>query len=313
MATRSTVSRIIRNAYGRKYNLEAYEYDMASKTWHESSINYYIAKLYPLMDFFRNKWIHLTTVLLTLVIAIGTIYYYNTIMSYYQDAVTGESKVQALMQRRNDISINLAKAVFDYSRYERDVMTGIVALRTLVSDETQKAKVLQKLAAGPDMGTGSREAVTVTSGTDGQNPVTASSKTDGQDPATAGSGDPGYGAAPTKDFNPADAFRPLSALATGGAALSSLGSINPLGELMAVAEQYPDLKLSANFNSLMTALIDVEKDLATERLKYNDQVNIYTTTTAMFPGNLFAYLFGFPDMPYFTSTDDAKTLVPISY
>ena len=63
----------------------------------------------------------------------------------------------------------------------------------------------------------------------------------------------------------------------------------------------------------MTALIDVEKDLASERIKFNDAVNTYTTNTAKFPINVYAWIFGFQVRPYFEATEDAKSFKPIDY
>ncbi|MBW1942798.1 MAG: hypothetical protein JRJ51_08180, partial [Deltaproteobacteria bacterium] len=60
----------------------------------------------------------LPTGLLALVIG-GSIYYYNLLVITEQDVLAEKGKVQALLQRRNDISINLSKATFDYSRHER--------------------------------------------------------------------------------------------------------------------------------------------------------------------------------------------------
>jgi LemA protein len=89
--------------------------------------------------------------------------------------------------------------------------------------------------------------------------------------------------------------------------------MSSLSKLMALAEQYPDLKLSTNFQSLMAALIEVEKDLATERIKLNDMVNTYTTNVAMFPCNIFAFLYRFPRSSYFDATEEAKAFKLINY
>jgi len=83
--------------------------------------------------------------------------------------------------------------------------------------------------------------------------------------------------------------------------------------MLAVAEQYPDLKLSDNFNTLMAALVEVEKDLADERIKFNDAVNIYTTNLIRFPLNAYAWIFGFKSRPYFEATADASRFNPIVY
>jgi LemA protein len=98
-----------------------------------------------------------------------------------------------------------------------------------------------------------------------------------------------------------------AALVTGADSLAALD------RLLAVAEQYPDLKLSSNFQSLMTALIDVEKDLAVERIRYNDAANFYTTILYKFPTNFYAWVFGFEDLPYFEATHEAKRFKPIDY
>jgi len=101
--------------------------------------------------------------------------------------------------------------------------------------------------------------------------------------------------------------------ARAGETLSASKDLSPLTRLLALAEQYPDLKLSNTFINLMTALIEVEKDLAMERIKYNDAVNVYTTNTAIFPINIFAVIFRFKDKPYFEATQEAQKLKPISY
>ncbi|MBF0234327.1 MAG: LemA family protein [Desulfamplus sp.] len=309
MATR-TVTRIIKNAYGRRYNLDSYE--LATQPY-DFSIRESFSRLEPLFDFLRNRWIHIIGVVLTIILMIGTIYYYNTIMICLQNVDTGNSKVSALMQRRNDISINLSKAVLDYSKYERNVFTGIVALRTLVSGDAQKEQALRKLMESSDISktssaeSGTHVATATTSTSAGQTDNSGNTEKSLDKPVATN----GSAVKPVQSGSETSAINPL--VGTDNTLNSLSRALNPLGKLMAVAEQYPDLKLSTTFNSLMLALIEVEKDLAAERLKYNDQVNKYTTITAMFPGNFFAWLFNFPERSYFDSTEDAKSLVPIGY
>lgn len=87
---------------------------------------------------------------------------------------------------------------------------------------------------------------------------------------------------------------------TGG----SLGQV--LGRLMAVSEQYPDMKSSAPFKILMEKMVDIEDRLAVERGKYNDCVNLYTTHTASFPGQIFARAFGFESRQLFSAEAQAR-------
>ena len=63
----------------------------------------------------------------------------------------------------------------------------------------------------------------------------------------------------------------------------------------------------------MAALVEVEKDLATERIRYNDVANTYSTVLAKFPINFHAKLFGFEEQPYYEATEEAKSFKPIDY
>ncbi|MBW1691916.1 MAG: LemA family protein [Deltaproteobacteria bacterium] len=72
-----------------------------------------------------------------------------------------------------------------------------------------------------------------------------------------------------------------------------------LDKIMAIAEQYPDLKTSEPFQLLMKQVTDAEAEILKQRIDYNDRVNVYTTTMSMFPGNIYAALFNFPRYKYF--------------
>jgi len=72
-----------------------------------------------------------------------------------------------------------------------------------------------------------------------------------------------------------------------------------LDKIMAIAEQYPDLKTSEPFQLLMKQVTEAEAEILKQRIDYNDKANVYTTTMSMFPGNLYAVLFNFPRYEYF--------------
>ena len=95
-----------------------------------------------------------------------------------------------------------------------------------------------------------------------------------------------------------------NAVAAVNNALSTGASLLP--KLFAVAEQYPQLKSESNYTVLMVAIVELEKDLATQRIKFNAEANIYSTTIRQFPSIIFAKEFGFKNIPYFDSTDEAK-------
>jgi len=74
-------------------------------------------------------------------------------------------------------------------------------------------------------------------------------------------------------------------------AQSQLGSV--LSRLMAVAENYPQLKANENFLSLQAQLEGTENRIATERRRFNQAVQQFNTKIRRFPTNMIAGMFGF--------------------
>jgi len=86
-----------------------------------------------------------------------------------------------------------------------------------------------------------------------------------------------------------------------------------LGRLLAIAENYPQLKANEQFNRLMDELAGTENRLAVERMRYNEKVQEYDTSRRRFPANLTAKVFGFKEYPYFQAPPDAKTLPKVNF
>ena len=72
-----------------------------------------------------------------------------------------------------------------------------------------------------------------------------------------------------------------------------------LGRLLAVAENYPQLKAVANFSELQSQLEGTENRINEARRQYNEAAQGYNTSRAKFPRVIIANLFGFKDRPYF--------------
>jgi len=87
-------------------------------------------------------------------------------------------------------------------------------------------------------------------------------------------------------------------------ALSGMGA--SLGRLLAIVENYPDLKASQNFLTLQDQLEGTENRIAVERKRYNDAVLIYNRGIRRFPGNLVAALAGFGPRIYFEARPEAR-------
>jgi LemA protein len=72
-----------------------------------------------------------------------------------------------------------------------------------------------------------------------------------------------------------------------------------LRQLFAVAEAYPDLKASANFQQLQAELTDLENKIAASRRFFNNAVQEYNTGIQQFPAALFAAALGFTQRTFF--------------
>lgn len=82
-----------------------------------------------------------------------------------------------------------------------------------------------------------------------------------------------------------------------------------LGRLLAISENYPDLKANQNFMELQAELAGTENRIATERRKYNETARTYNTMVRRFPKNILASMFGFTQKGYFEA-DDAAAAAP---
>jgi LemA protein len=81
-----------------------------------------------------------------------------------------------------------------------------------------------------------------------------------------------------------------------------------LRQLFALAEAYPDLKASTNFQQLQAELSDIENKIAATRRYFNNQVQEYNTGIQRFPAALFASSFGFAPKEFFDLGEERKTV-----
>jgi len=79
-----------------------------------------------------------------------------------------------------------------------------------------------------------------------------------------------------------------------------------LKSLFAVAEAYPDLKASANFQELQAQLTDTEDKIQASRRFYNGVVRDFNTKRTVFPTNMFAKRLGFTSDKEFFEVDEAE-------
>lgn len=86
-----------------------------------------------------------------------------------------------------------------------------------------------------------------------------------------------------------------------------------LSRLIAVAENYPELKANENFMQLQANLKDLEDNIQKSRRFYNGTVRDFNAQIVVFPNNLVAGIFGFREMPFFEASDEEKKNVDIKF
>ena len=83
-----------------------------------------------------------------------------------------------------------------------------------------------------------------------------------------------------------------------------------IGRLFAVAEQYPELRATENFQQLQAELSDIEGKIAIARQIYNDAVLSYDNALETVPTNIVAGMFNFEPRPYFEIEEPAVREAP---
>ena len=81
---------------------------------------------------------------------------------------------------------------------------------------------------------------------------------------------------------------------------------NCLKSIFALAEAYPELKANENFNSLQVELTGTEDKIAFARQFYNDTVQKYNESIAVFPNNIVANIFKFNEKEFFQVVNEEQ-------
>ena len=87
-----------------------------------------------------------------------------------------------------------------------------------------------------------------------------------------------------------------------------------LKTIMAVSENYPDLKANQNFSELQQELQNTENKISFSRQFYNDSVTMYNTKLEVFPSNIIASMFGFKAEEFFkVESEEARKNVKVDF
>lgn len=103
------------------------------------------------------------------------------------------------------------------------------------------------------------------------------------------------------------------AQSVGQAAEADQALTGALGRLLAISENYPQLKSDANFRALQDELAGTENRIAVARKDYNDAVQIYNAKIKTFPTVVYARIFGFAPKEYFRAAEEAKGVPNVKF
>lgn len=118
-----------------------------------------------------------------------------------------------------------------------------------------------------------------------------------------------------------ETFEKISALRTSWANASTVedkAKLNnelssTLKTIMAVSENYPELKANENFIKLTEELSNTENKISFSRQFYNDTVTMYNTKLQVFPSNIIAGMFNFTARELFKTDDEARKNVKVDF
>lgn len=96
--------------------------------------------------------------------------------------------------------------------------------------------------------------------------------------------------------------------------LNANKQLNPaIQSLLAVVENYPDLKANENFNTLMNQLSAIENDIANSRRYYNGTVREFNTLLEVFPSNIICGHFNLKQEKLFEIEDSERNNVKVEF
>jgi LemA protein len=124
----------------------------------------------------------------------------------------------------------------------------------------------------------------------------------------------GYAAHEQGTFEAVTQARARAESAEGPAATSAAEAqlSGALGRLMAVAESYPALRATENFQQLQAQLAATENKIATARQIYNDTVLTYNNACQQIPTNILAGMFHFEPREFFVLEDGDAAREPVA-
>ena len=126
----------------------------------------------------------------------------------------------------------------------------------------------------------------------------------------------GYAAQEVKVFGDVDNARAaLLSARTPADRIAANGQLDgALGRLLAIVENYPNLKSNQNFLALQDELAGTENRIAVERRRYNEAIQDYNAYIGLFPNYIFARWAGFQrNNEYFAASEGAREAPKVDF
>jgi len=222
----------------------------------------------------RHAWKLSFVGALVIVWIVAHIYYYNRLIDLEYNIQAAWAQVEAEQERRYNIQQDITRLVVGYAEHERDLMTKLTELRTGVRDARA-----------------ARAASTASSAHDAEGAAAEATGAEAEAPS---------GAAAAARPPALDQLTP-----------KELNSIFP--QILLTAEQYPNLRLTENFQQWSQSVIDTETRIAEHVQQYNERVNQYTTLLKQFPANIFGALWGFEAYDFYLPERETTVFRPVKY
>ena len=219
----------------------------------------------------------ITAIVALVVWMFGFVSYYNHFVALKSNADGNWADTQVVMQERHHIIVNLTRIVIDYARHERELLTRVTELR-VGQDTSLREAAARDAAAAAEIAKLEQELMGTPPKEDAVRP----------------------GEAPLPQFDRVEKMSPKQVEAL-------------LQRVQLVAEQYPQLKLTENFQQFSNAIIETEHKIAEHLILYNAAVNAYSTAYSQFPGNHYAWIFGFERMDFFAAPPNELEFIEVKY
>jgi len=187
----------------------------------------------------KKMWLWIIGIYLVVKLFLG-FHYYNRFVVLHTQVNTEMAQIEAHLQRRKDLIINLTRSVQDYEEHERKMFKYMADKRAMLLDNPDKLFEVMKKEGLLDLQKMGKGAI--------------------------------------EDYR---------------------------ASLMALAENYPMLNLSVNFQKLMDQLMNIEDRIVERRMAYNTACNMYGTYIRQFPQLIFAYGMRFRACDYIKVDSDA--------